>query len=207
MLEVRQVRRQSCDDFETRIGSREAVFNPGRFLTLRTRNSAAYKGIYALLLRDGALDFATGVPINDQRYFDDALDIHHIFPRAWCEKQGIPAEQYDSIIKKTPIAAGTNRRIQGDEPRLYLKRVQQASQMDDKRMDTILTSHVIDPALLRANDFAGFFARRREALLMRIEAAMGKPVLRDLATVDPGNDAGADGDAATDFQDEVEIAG
>ncbi|WP_373527620.1 hypothetical protein [Nostoc sp.] len=26
------------------------------------------------------------------------LDIHHIFPKSWCDKQGIPASRYNSIL-------------------------------------------------------------------------------------------------------------
>ena len=37
----------------------DAEFAPARLLTLRTRNSAAYKGVYALLLREGARDWMT----------------------------------------------------------------------------------------------------------------------------------------------------
>jgi hypothetical protein len=51
-----------------------------------TRGSAAYKGIHALLLKAGALDWRTGEPANVTNYFDDAIDIHHIFPRAWCDQ-------------------------------------------------------------------------------------------------------------------------
>jgi hypothetical protein len=58
----------------------EAQFASDRLLTLRTRGSAAYKGIYALLLKEGALDWRTGEPANVTNYFDDAIDIHHIFP-------------------------------------------------------------------------------------------------------------------------------
>jgi hypothetical protein len=68
---------------------KEASFDPERLNTLRTRNSAAYKGIYALLMRDGGKDFRTGEPINIQTYFDDSIDIHHIFPQDWCKKYGI----------------------------------------------------------------------------------------------------------------------
>jgi hypothetical protein len=38
----------------------EAHFSPGRLRRMRTRNSAAYKGLSALLLYDGALDFGSG---------------------------------------------------------------------------------------------------------------------------------------------------
>ena len=48
----------------------ESSFQAGRLLTLRTRNSAAYKGLYALLMRDGGRDFRTGEPIAAQTVFD-----------------------------------------------------------------------------------------------------------------------------------------
>jgi hypothetical protein len=35
----------------------ESSFDPGRLLTLRTRNSAAYKGIYAVLMKGGSKDW------------------------------------------------------------------------------------------------------------------------------------------------------
>jgi hypothetical protein len=58
----------------------EAVFSPERLLTMRTRGSAAYKGLYALLLKEGAVDWRTGEEGNVTTYFDEAIDIHHVFP-------------------------------------------------------------------------------------------------------------------------------
>ena len=80
----------------------------GRLLTLRTRGSAAYKGIYALLLKEGAIDWRTGEAGDMNLYFDEAVDIHHIFPKIWCEKQGIEPSIYDSIVNKTPLTARTD---------------------------------------------------------------------------------------------------
>ena len=51
-------------------------------------------------------------------------------------------------------------------------------------MDEIIQTHAAAPDLLRANDFEAFYAAREQALLDRIEKAMGKPVLgRDDAVV------------------------
>lgn len=58
----------------------EANFQSQRLLSMRTRNSAAYKGLHALLLRDGCQDFRSGDPIDERMYFDEKIDIHHIFP-------------------------------------------------------------------------------------------------------------------------------
>ena len=61
-----------------------AQFQAERLLTLRTRNSAAYKGLYALQMKQGGRDFKTGRPIDVHAYMEDAIDIHHVFPRHWC---------------------------------------------------------------------------------------------------------------------------
>jgi hypothetical protein len=156
----------------------EAAFNPDRLQTLRTRNSAAYKGIQALLIRTGARDFRTGISIDDQSYFDEAIDIHHIFPQDWCIKQNIPASRYNCIINKTPISAKTNRIIGGNAPDIYLTKIEKSAEIDSNRMDAIIRSHVIEPALLRNDDVEKVWQEREKALLSIIEDAMGKSVLR-----------------------------
>ncbi|WP_440955427.1 GmrSD restriction endonuclease domain-containing protein [Methanosarcina sp. Mfa9] len=155
---------------------KEANFDPGRLHTLRTRNSAAYKGIYALLMRDGGIDFRTGDPIDIQTYYEDNIDIHHIFPQDWCRDNGIDRNEYNSIINKTPLSAKTNRIIGGKAPNIYLEKLQKTAGIDEERMDEILETHVIDPDFLRDNDFAGFFKNRKRAILKRIENAMGKSI-------------------------------
>ena len=67
-----------------------------------------------------ARDFLSGQSYNQTSYFDEAIDIHHIFPRAWCQKMGIPRERYDTIINKTPLSSKTNRIVGGDAPAMYL---------------------------------------------------------------------------------------
>src|SRR5437764_351617 len=67
----------------------DSNFAPTRLFTLRSKNSAAYKGLSALLLRDGGLDLLTGEAVDLQIYFDDKIDIHHIFPREYCRRAGI----------------------------------------------------------------------------------------------------------------------
>lgn len=157
---------------------RDANFAPSRLLTLQTRNSAAYKGLSALLLREGGKDFRTGNTIEESIYFDDKVDIHHIFPQVWCAAQKIDRRRYNSIINKTPLDARTNRFIGGNAPSSYVTRLQKNAEMDEPRMDTILRSHLISPEALRADDFDAFFAAREQSLLERIEQAMGKPIAR-----------------------------
>jgi len=156
----------------------DASFSPGRLLTLRTRNSAAYKGLFALVLRDGCLDFRSGEPIEVAQFFDESVDIHHIFPKAWCVDK-VDRSHMESFVNKTAIAARTNRIIGGNAPSVYLAKLQSAAGISTERMDETLRSHLVEPGSLRLDDFEAFFAQRSEDLLGRIEKAMGKPVLRD----------------------------
>jgi hypothetical protein len=157
----------------------ESAFQSNRLLTLRTRNSSAYKVLYALLMRDGGRDFRTGEPIEAQTFFDDKVDIHHIFPEKWCKSQGIEPGTYNSVINKTALAARTNRQIGGRAPSKYLPAVEKAAGVGAKKIDEILSSHCIAPDELRADRFWQFYAARAEALLQRIEAATGKTITRE----------------------------
>ena len=157
-----------------------------RLLSLRTRNSAAYKGIYALLMRDGCRDFRTGEPIEAQTFFDDKIDIHHIFPEKWCKEANIDPARYNSVINKTAISARTNRQIGGKAPSRYLPAIEKVAGLDPERMDAILRSHCITPAALRADRFWEFYATRAEALLQRIENATGKTISREPNLFRPG---------------------
>jgi hypothetical protein len=164
----------------------ESNFQPNRLLTLRTRNSAAYKGLYALLMRDGGRDFRTGEPIEAQTFFDDWVDIHHIFPEKWCKAAKIEAAIYNSIINKTPLAARTNRQIGGRAPSKYLPAIEKAAGISATIMDEILRSHCIEPEHLRADRFWEFYRERAEALLSKIEAATGKTIAREPDLFRPG---------------------
>jgi hypothetical protein len=157
---------------------RDANFQPERFDTLRSRLSAAYKGINVLVLREGSKDWFWKATIKELDADEIALDIHHIFPRDWCEKQKISRDKYDNILNKTPISYKANRKIGGDAPSLYLPRIQQEKQVGlvDTEMDELLASHALAPDLLRLDAFDDFLEDRRRRLSGLIERAMGKPV-------------------------------
>lgn len=157
----------------------ESSFQANRLLTLRTRNSSAYKGLYALLMRERGRDFRTGEPIEAQMFFDDKIDIHHIFPEKWCKTASIDPGVFNSVINKTALSARTNRQIGGRAPSKYLPAIEKAAGIGPIRMDEILRSHCFAPAELRADHFWEFYAARAEELLQRIEAATGKTITRE----------------------------
>jgi len=157
----------------------DANFAPERLLTLQTRRSAAYRGLYVMQLREGARDFRTGEPSNLQTYFDEAIDIHHIFPRKWCNDRGKEARYFDSIVNKTPLTARTNRIVGGNAPSDYLSSLERNHEVPAEELDRNLRSHFIDPELLRGDQFEGFFRHRSEAILRVVAQAMGKGLEHD----------------------------
>ena len=92
------------------------MFRADRLKTMRMRLSAAYKGVNALLMKDGAQDFRSGQKFDQAVFFGENVDIHHIFPQDWCKKHGIKASVFDSIINKTPLSYRTNRIVGGISP-------------------------------------------------------------------------------------------
>jgi len=165
---------------------RDGRLREDRLDTMRTRLSAAYKGIHVLLMREGALDFRSGQPFDLTAFFDEAVDIHHIFPRAWCEENGIPPAIYDTVINKTPLGYRTNRIIGGVAPSRYLAKLELGkvapdgqiveAKIDATELDRHLITHCIDPVAMRSDDFGAFISARRKALLELVASATGHPV-------------------------------
>lgn len=148
---------------------------PTRLLTMQTRNSAAYKGIMALILQDSPLDFMTGNRMDIASYIDEEADIHHIFPQAYCEKQNLPRIKWNSVINKTPIYASSNRSIGGHAPSVYICTMANKGLEQDK-IKTAITSHKVNYDYLCADDFEAYFIDRAKRLLDRIEKATGKTI-------------------------------
>lgn len=159
----------------------EGIFRANRLLTMRTRQSAAYKGIHALLMKEGAKDFRSGQGYDLTVFFDEDVDIHHIFPQAWCQSQKIDIKIYDTVVNKTPLSYRTNRIVGGVAPSKYLGKLEQGKinangQIENppiapSELDGYIRSHCISPTHLRTDDFEGFMNERRQALLALVSAA------------------------------------
>ena len=155
----------------------EAQFRLDRLKTMRSRLSAAYKGVNALLMREGARDFVSGDSFDHTSYFGKGVDIHHIFPQDWCKFHNIKADVYDSIINKTPLSFRTNRKIGGNAPSVYLATIERGTESDPaiphESLDKILASHLVDPNLLRSDAFQAFMIDRQKKLADLIGKAIG----------------------------------
>ena len=161
-----------------------------RDLNLRNetaRSSSVYKGIFNLLVIQGARDWMSGnIPQHDE------LDDHHIVPESW-GSENLPGGLAHTILNRTPLTAETNRKaIQNRLPNAYLPEL--IKQNGEKAVRDILESHFISPAaqkiLLRdpftPEDFEEFIAERQRTMEDAIEHLLIKerivlpPNLREL---------------------------
>ncbi len=161
----------------------EGSLRADRLMTMRTRQSAAYKGLHALLMNEGAKDFRSGQAFDHTIFFDEGVDIHHIFPEDWCKKQGFSVKIYDTVVNKTPLSYRTNRIIGGVAPSKYLHKLEHGAPKSGTRpadpaieretLDSYLRSHCIPVEALRADDFENFMKARQTSLLELIARATG----------------------------------
>lgn len=174
---------------------RDSSFNPGRLLSLRTRGSAAYKGLYALLMGDHAYEWLTGTALTVNTYAAENIDIHHIFPKLWCREKKIDERRMDCIVNKTALSARTNRKIGGRSPSRYMQTIMRDGGPPQAKLDDYLRSHAIEPEHLRSDDFEAFFAARKTALLGIIAKATGRPMEIEVAEPDTVGDEWDEADA------------
>lgn len=149
-------------DAETRI-----LNNPKYTILEENRVNAVYRVVMCLVALRGAKDFRA-----DDSIEFHALDDHHIFPKAYLDKQRqvdgskIPPEQVNSIVNRTLISSDTNRRISRQSPEEYLEKLVPA-----ERLNEIMYSHFITGEAIQAmqeNDFDAFLLAREKALIDEI---------------------------------------
>jgi len=147
-----------------------------RLRQLTTRNSAAYKGVMALILKSHCKDFITGTEMDFASYVEEATDIHHIFPANYCTQKGYDYKKWNSVINKTPIYARTNRIIGGVAPSKYISSIERNHNVLPEQLDEYLKSHLIDVDAIRSDDFETYFVNRETEIFNLIEKATGKEV-------------------------------
>jgi hypothetical protein len=154
-------------------------------------------------MQRGGREFLTDVPISFQTYEEEKIDIHHIFPKAWCKKHEIEQKRMDCIINKTALSARTNRIIGGAAPSTYLRSLENRGNIAVAAMDVILSTHLIAPETLRTDSFETFFETRHKALVELISAAMGKA---PTVSAEPSEPTGEPIDDEDDTDDDAEIS-
>ena len=107
---------------------------------------------------------------------DESPDIHHIFPEAYCIKQGYPKTKWNSIINKTPLLPESNRQIGGEAPSKYSQKIMKAAEIDENQLRQRVESHLVNYDAFIQDDFDTYFIDRAKAIMAVIEIAMGKTI-------------------------------
>lgn len=138
--------------------------NAGFSLRSVARINSVYRGVMNLVAINGARDFQN----NDGISFHD-LEDHHIFPQAYLRDEfGLKGDAVNTILNKTLITAGANRKISRKSPSQYLQDV-----IPDEHRDQILRSHLIGPeaqAAMEQNDYEGFLKAREQDILQFLKS-------------------------------------
>ncbi|MEV4617387.1 DUF262 domain-containing protein [Asanoa sp. NPDC049573] len=158
----------------------EAAFLADRLDTLTTRNSAAYKGIYALLVKQGAVDwFHNEGPLTAGGLLQHGVDIRQVFSKAWLARHATGDYRGNSIVNKTPLSYRASKSLVGS-PSSYLRMLARETGTPPEWFDDVVATHVMNPALLHQDDFDSFYVDRSARLVELVNEAMGKrTVFRD----------------------------
>ncbi|MFF0108922.1 GmrSD restriction endonuclease domain-containing protein [Streptomyces hirsutus] len=165
----------------------EASFQEQRLHRLTSRNSAAYKGIHALLMKEGAVDWLSpDEAISAQNLTGWSVDIRQVFPKAWFDRNEADSSRMTSIVNKTALSYQSYQAIGGNSPSVYLAALEKATGLSGDWLDDVVGTHLISPKTLRDDDFDAFYRDRAERLLGLVERAMGKVTVREEADVSLG---------------------
>jgi hypothetical protein len=158
-----------------------ADFGEQRLSTMVSRNSAAYKGIFALLIKQGAIDWYFNSRPMDQELVDGQnIDIRTIFPKGW--QPPAPVDNLDtrlsSIVNKTALSYRASQSQGKRAPGVYVELMAREYGQPQDWFDDVVATHLVDPKLLRSNDFDSFYEDRVAQLLKLVGEAMGRPAVR-----------------------------
>jgi hypothetical protein len=158
----------------------ESSFQEQRLHRLTSRNSAAYKGIYALLIKEGAIDwFFHEEPIDGQAVIGEYVDVRQVFAKPWSPAGGPNGSRTSSIVNKTPLSYRAQQTMGANSPSAYLTSFEQHTGGPGEWFDDVVGTHLIDPKTLRSDDFEAFYEDRTARLLALVERVTGKAAVRE----------------------------
>lgn len=157
-------------------------------------SGALFKGIIALIIKNGCKDFTSGRTVkNIYGDPDVAVEIHHIFPKDSYQKRY--GDLLESVLNKTPVSKKTNSIIGGISPSNYLTKLMSGpeSEITTKKnskknkqkkfaadfvsrenLEIYLSSHWINIKSLEEDNFEDFLADRAIQILKAVCNVTGK---------------------------------
>jgi hypothetical protein len=134
----------------------------------RTSRSGAFKTLFLAFRQDNARDWATSLEISPKHSGkSDAIEHHHIFPKAYLKKQRTDIDRYaiDDIANLAFVGSKTNKMIGDKAPSVYRK--------DFEAPDLADQLIVFTEGLDTADAFERFVAKRRAAIALKLNQFLG----------------------------------
>jgi hypothetical protein len=126
-------------------------------LNVEKQNAAIYRGVIDLIVLEGALDFATGQPL---QFDKEKVQDDHVFPKSIYNEH--------RIFNRTLLT--TNVKKSNAQPSTYFKRM--LLNHGEPTFKKILASHIIPPECHKSlfeNNIQEFLKIRRKAIIKRIK--------------------------------------
>ncbi len=143
------------------------------------------RAVKALLVRAGSRSPVTGTAPGTDGLRSGGITFHPLFPRSYFEKEYVDSGWHDSIANMVLLSADDAAAMDGAMPSEALGRLAGSSGMSPEEIDSILASHLVDAALLRAGDFGPFARDRARRIASAAAEAMGIPVEETIPAGEP----------------------
>ena len=139
------------------------------------RKDRVARGILALSLRFGGLDFADGSSVTREHL--QKREYHHLFPKAWLARKNVSERGADIALNCALVTWKTNRTLADKPPSEYISERTALSSLGEGEIQHRLDSHLVPYAELMSDDYGKFCERRADMLHELMERlCAGKPV-------------------------------
>jgi len=144
---------------QLRLSRRDLRIRPEDF-AVSNLSARFYPLLYMLTRVCRARDWGDGLPLSAHMLGKlNALQVHHIFPKAVLYKYGYPQADVNAIANFCFLTQGTNLDISAKEPVIYFKEI------EEKYPGTLASQWIpMDPALWKVNQYMDFLTERRKLL-------------------------------------------
>ena len=126
------------------------------------RKDRLARGILAISLRCGGVDFADGNPVSREHLKE--REYHHLFPKAWLMRNGFAEQDADIALNCALVTWKTNRALADKSPSEYISDRAKKSSLGMAEIEQRLLSHSIPNAEVMSDDYDAFRDRRAKEL-------------------------------------------
>lgn len=142
------------------------------------RKSRELKVILHLLRKDGGGKESFG-----NEFSGEELEVHHIFPKSWCDSRRIEQEHYNSVANLVEVPESIHKPLSSNSPKYLFQTLvdpesvgpkwKDIKKIEEEKVKDIFKKNKMNKELLAENDFKNFIEDREKKLTKLVEQAVG----------------------------------